>query len=522
MMEKESRILRPRARLPSKRRRRDVLVALAMAATLWYVWTVSQASSPSEWTRLQQWMNRPAAKAIVGKASSFDWANVQLRHRPASKDAKMPEPGPERMPTIQHVFAPETAAEAALRTERLGEVRRLFQDNWRSYRRFAWGRDALLPVSGAGRDQFGGWAATLVDSLDTLWIMGLRQEFHEAAEMAAGIDFGKATTARINVFETNIRYLGGLLAAYDLSGQPALLAKAVELGDLVYGAFNTVNGMPVDFLDLASAKNGLGLEVEARVVAAAPGTLSLELTRLSQLTGDAKYHDAAAAVMAVFSEGQNRTLVPGAWPMYVSMRDGDVVSDSAFTLGGCVDSLYEYLPKMYQLLRGGGAVDYRAMFTAFSETASRYFLFRPMLPGANTSGCAWDEQAWKTARDARPEWKPHLPLGFTHAKDPRYLLRPEAIESVFYMWRVTGRDEFREAAWDMFLAVRNGTRTDLANAAVLDVTRGVYPLEKEDYMESFWLAETLKYFYLVFSLPEVVSLDEFVLNTEAHPLRVPV
>ncbi|KAF4585873.1 glycoside hydrolase family 47 protein [Ophiocordyceps camponoti-floridani] len=535
--------------MTSKRRRRDVLVALAMAATLWYVWTVSQAGSPSEWIRLQQWMNGPAAKAIVGKPSSFDWANVRLQHRPVSEEAKMPEPGPEPMPTIQHVFPPETASEAAVRTERLGEVRRLFQANWRSYRRFAWGRDALLPVSGAGRDQFGGWSATLVDSLDTLWIMGLREEFHEAAEMAARIDFGKATTARINVFETNIRYLGGLLAAYDLSRQPALLAKAVELGDLLYGAFNTVNGMPVDFLDLASAKKGVGLDVEARVVAAAPGTLSLELTRLSQLTGDAKYHDAAAAVMAVFSEGQNRTLLPGAWPMYVSMRKGDVVSDTSFTLGGSVDSLYEYLPKMYQLLRGGGAVDYRAMFTAFSEAASRYFLFRPMLPAGedvllpgnvNVEGgkAVLDPETehlacflgglllwggvWKTARDARPEWKPHLPLGFTHAKDPRYLLRPEAIESVFYMWRVTGRQEFREAAWDMFLAVSNGTRTDFANAAVLDVTRGGYPLEKEDYMESFWLAETLKYFYLVFSLPEVVSLDEFVFNTEAHPLRVPV
>jgi len=42
-----------------------------------------------------------------------------------------------------------------------------------------------------------------------------------------------------------------------------------------------------------------------------------------------------------------------------------------------------------------------------------------------------------------------------------------------------------------------------------------------DEMESFWLAETLKYFYLLFSTPDVISLDDWVLNTEAHPFRRP-
>ncbi|PFH56645.1 hypothetical protein XA68_16202 [Ophiocordyceps unilateralis] len=582
--------------MPSLRRRRDVVVALILAATLWYMWTVgwSGKSASSEWTRLQGWMNEPLmTSAVVGQPSSFDWGAVRLKYRPPPpKTLRMPRPG-RANPPIQHPFTPESAAEARTRRARLGEVRRLFQANWDSYRRFAWGRDALLPVSGGGRDQFGGWAATLVDSLDTLWIMGLRQDFHEAAAAVAKLDFGQATTNRINVFETTIRYLGGLLAAYDLSQHAALLAKAVELGDLLYGAFNTVNGMPVDFLDLTAARKGSGVETEARVVAASPGTLSLELTRLSQLTGDAKYYDAAAAVMAVFRDGQNKTRVPGAWPMYVSMRHRDVVEGSAFTLGGSVDSLYEYLPKMHQLLRAGGEAGYDDMFVSFAEAARRHFLFRPMLPDGDdillagninvgpgdngeakldpetehlacflgatfalagrllkrprdietgvrlTQGCVlayrafptgimperfgttpcpdderceWKEDVWKAARDARPEWKPHLPLGFTHAKDPRYLLRPEAIESVFYLYRITGRIEFREAAWDMFVAVSNGTRTEFANAAVLDVTRAYYPLPKEDYME---------YFYLVFSSPDVISLDDFVLNTEAHPFRVP-
>ncbi|RDA89146.1 hypothetical protein CP532_2227 [Ophiocordyceps camponoti-leonardi (nom. inval.)] len=595
-------------------RRRDVIFGLVVAVTLWYLWAVpwrhssssssspsSSSSSSSEWDRLRDWMNRPMTN-LKSRPSSFDWGAVRLRHRPSTGvKKKMAEFGtwPPPRPRIQHRFGPESDAEARTRIRRLAEVRKLFQANWDSYRRLAWGRDALLPMAGKGRDQFGGWAATLVDSLDTLWIMGLRDEFDEAAAAVVAIDFGKATSNRINVFETNIRYLGGLLAAYDVSLRPALLAKAVELGDLLYGAFNTANGMPVDFIDLEAARTGEGLEPEGRVVAASPGTLSLELTRLSQLTGDAKYYDAAASLMEVFRQGQNKTRLPGVWPMFVSMRNLNVVDGESFTLGGSVDSLFEYLPKMHQLLAGRGGRGYDDMFHAFASAADRHFFFRPMLPGredvllpgninmglsrpildpetehlacflgalfalagrlldrsdyvdlgdkltrgfilayksfptgimperlatipcADRSNCPWDEKLWQSSRDASPEWKAHLPLGFTHAKDPRYLLRPEAIESVFYLYRITGREEFRDAAWDMFVAVSNGTRTEFANAAVLDVTKAEYPLPKEDYMESFWLAETLKYFYLVFSPPDVISLDHFVLNTEAHPFRVP-
>ncbi|PHH69777.1 hypothetical protein CDD83_5613 [Cordyceps sp. RAO-2017] len=92
---------------------------------------------------------------------------------------------------------------------------------------------------------------------------------------------------------------------------------------------------------------------------------------------------------------------------------------------------------------------------------------------------------------------------------------------MFYLYRITGRPEFADAAWAMFRAIARATRTDFANAAVLDVTADVDPLPKEDYMEGFWLAETLKYFYLIFSPPDIISLDDFVLNTEAHPFRLP-
>ena len=98
--------------------------------------------------------------------------------------------------------------------------------------------------------------------------------------------------------------------------------------------------------------------------------------------------------------------------------------------------------------------------------------------------------------------------------------RPEAIESVFILYRITGDESLRERAWNMFNSIVAPTITEVAHAALDNCMVPSAP--KADRMESFWLAETLKYFYLMFSEPDVISLDEYVLNTEAHPLRRPV
>ncbi|KAJ9130134.1 alpha-1,2-Mannosidase [Pleurostoma richardsiae] len=558
------------------------------------VWTPQS----SEFARLEKFMNHDATARTWKTRNSFNWSSVHFHSEPDDV-IPLPQKKSSHLPRIQHTVPLESAANAIRRESRRQEVRAVFMRGWYSYRKYAWMRDALLPISGAGgKDQLSGWAATLVDSLDTLWIMGLKQEFDEAVNAVAWIDFGRSSTASVNMFETNIRYLGGLLAAYDLSGRRILLEKAIELGDLLYTGFNTDSRMPVDFIDFERARAGQVLTVESRVVSASPGTLSLEFTRLSQLSGDPKYYTAVSRVMQLFYSHQNETNLPGMWPVYVSMSTRDVVSGSQFTLAGCADSLYEYLPKMHLLLHGRDR-KYKEMSISFMDAADQHLLFRPMLPGGEdilvaghvsaldsnivldpesehlacfTGGiyalggrlfgrpnyvatgsrlargcaygyrafpmgilperysmvacrsrqeCSWDEEAWVKARQSRPEWKEHLPLGFTTAKDPRYILRPEAAESLFVLYRITGLLDFQEAAWEMFQAVNNGTATQYANAAVSDVTKPQGPPELEDYMESFWLAETLKYFYLIFSPLEFLSLDDYVFNTEAHPFRIP-
>ncbi|CCF41752.1 hypothetical protein CH063_11936 [Colletotrichum higginsianum] len=86
---------------------------------------------------------------------------------------------------------------------------------------------------------------------------------------------------------------------------------------------------------------------------------------------------------------------------------------------------------------------------------------------------------------------------------------------------MTGRQDLQEIAWKMFQSVVKATGTELANSAIADVTVPPDKTRKTDSMESFWFSETLKYYYLIFSPPELLSLDEFVFNTEAHPFRLP-
>ena len=89
------------------------------------------------------------------------------------------------------------------------------------------------------------------------------------------------------------------------------------------------------------------------------------------------------------------------------------------------------------------------------------------------------------------------------------MTRPEAIESIFILYRLTADPSLADHAWHIFQRIQKHTRTPIANAAIDDVT-SAHPAHV-DSMESFWTAETLKYFYLVFAEPGLVSLDEFVL-----------
>lgn len=501
-----------------------------------------------------------------------------------------------------------------MRLERQAAVKDAFLRCWNSYRSKAWLDDELSPITGQQRGHFGGWGATLVDSLDTLWIMGLRKEFDEAVAAAATISFKTTTLNEISVFETNIRYLGGFLAAYDLSGDKRLLQKAKEVGDMLYVAFDTPNRLPVTRWNIHGSARHQTQMAAANTLLAEIGSFSLEFIRLSLLTGDPKWFDAVQRITEFLYRQQNSTKLPGMWPVLVNPREEKFGDHYDYTLGAMADSAYEYLPKTHALV-GGLLPEYKEMYERAMETAIEHNIFRPLVPGSKdilisgmasvrekkgetkihlrpegqhlgcftggmlalggklvenqthvetgaklTDGCVWaykvsplgimpetfytvpceskedcpwDEEQWMagvieksgvdsddfTREDAEAYIKKkHMPQGFTYVPDARYILRPEAIESVFILYRITGRKDLVESAWEMFQAIDSNTKTELANSALVDVMVAEKP-PKSDSMESFWFGETLKYFYLVFSETDLISLDQYVFNTEAHPLK---
>lgn len=166
---------------------------------------------------------------------------------PSASIIPLPTGRSARIPRVQAHFPRETAPDKRAREEKLARIKDVFLKHWRGYKRYAWEHDELKPVSGGFKDPFAGWRATLVDTLDTLWIMGLKDEFDEAVKAVGTIDFTTSNRITIPLFEVAIRYMGGLLAAYDISEHkyPVLLEKVVELGELLMSAFDTPNRMPI-------------------------------------------------------------------------------------------------------------------------------------------------------------------------------------------------------------------------------------------------------------------------------------
>jgi mannosyl-oligosaccharide alpha-1,2-mannosidase len=514
---------------------------------------------------------RPGQQQQLPNHKSIDWSRKAIHH-PVKSFVQLPTGTPAKLPKIQFDFPEEDATARNIRETRREEVRKQFLKCWTSYRQMAWMHDELRPISGEVNDHFGGWAATLIDALDTLWIMDFKEEFESAIKDVERIDFGYTTLSKVNVFETNIRHLGGLLAAYELSGERRLLNKAKEVGEMLYHAFDTPNHMPVTRWDFRAAGEGKQQLADPQVLLAEIGSMTMEFTRLSQLTGDPKWYDAVTRVSKELEKQQDITHLPGMWPIVVNGRKLDFAEDNTFTLSSMADSTYEYLGKMHALLGGQDPI-YKRMYEKAMATAIKHILYRPMtsddsdmlasgaarvegstvfldpelqhlgcytggmfaLGGrlfgnpehvdigrkltdtcvwayksnpagimpevahlvkcANTTECHWDDKAWHaevTARaDLQREADPlrniaglRLPPGFSSIEDRRYILRPEAIESVFVLYRITGEQSWQAAGWDMWTSIMRVTDTDIGNAALLDISADTPPMS--DSMEVSW------------------------------------
>ncbi|KAJ3148375.1 Mannosyl-oligosaccharide 1,2-alpha-mannosidase IB [Geranomyces michiganensis] len=437
--------------------------------------------------------------------------------------------------------------------------------------------DELRPVAGVKHNWYsaGSLLSTPVDSLDTLKIMGLTSRYEVAKKMVLDhlkVDFD----SYVSLFETCIRVLGGLLSAYEFDPDSRYLAMAKDLGERFTHAFDTPSGFPVNSFNLHTKRAGGGNAGLAEM-----GTLQLELQYLSDVTGDLFYAEKALAVYDTLASA--KVPVPGLYAMTWGTSSATAQPlGERYGIGAAADSFYEYLLKLWlstgdkkyrdmydlsaeavraNLLINNGDHAYIPDASRMgADSWSRETSFHHLVGGVGDSTmqlgvCELNKQSIQTCfaggmfatgalTNRRGKWTTYLDIGrritetcwATYAatasglgpedvhidgfaaKDSRYLLRPETIESIFYMHRFTHDPVYRDMGRAFVTALEKHCRKEKGFAGLLDVRSA--SSGPDDLQQSFFLAETLKYAYLLFTDDDVVPLEAYVFNTEAHPVSM--
>ena len=172
---------------------------------------------------------------------------------------------------------------------------------WSNYKKYAFGKDELLPRSKRGHDNWGGMGTTLVDSLDTLWLMGMKEEFQEARDWVQS-QLSHDRPRAVSVFETTIRSLGGLLSAYDWSGDATFLLQAKDLGKRLFHAFENPSGIPYGQVNLATGSTSNLGWTGGNAITAEAGTLQIEFRMLARLSGIEDYKTKSEKVFDILDE----------------------------------------------------------------------------------------------------------------------------------------------------------------------------------------------------------------------------
>lgn len=406
---------------------------------------------------------------------------------------------------------------------------------WKGYMQYAKGFDALKPISKQGENWYKtSLQMTPIDAFDTFTLMGLKSE----ADEAKGLIFSNLNfnlDMEVQLFEINIRLLGGLLSAYELDGDKRFLTLAEDLCKRLLPAFNTKTGMPYRYVNLKTGALRDSLNNPAEI-----GTCLLEFCKLTQLTGDSTYYKTAKkAVLAVYSRRSSIDLVG----TIIDVNTGEWKKTEC-QIGARLDSYFEYLYKNW-LLTGDkecfeawethrkaiakylitdtphGTFLTRVDMNTGKETRSYYgaldAFYAGLLALSGDVATAQKIQDGNYYMWTRFNIEPEV---FDFKKDsiiyPSYPLRPENIESCFYLYRKTHDSKYLEMGKRMTDDIIDKCKTEVGFASVKNVTT----LELEDSMESFFFAETLKYSYLLFAPESKLDLGKYVFNTESHPLKI--
>ncbi|CAN9224898.1 unnamed protein product [Alternaria alternata] len=465
----------------------------------------------------------------------------------------LPSNTPVDLPKRQDEAPPPTyASPPSSSDERAQAVVGAFRTSWDGYRKYAFPMDELRPLSNNGSNSRNGWGASAVDALSTALIMGQKDIVNEIIEYIPTINWA-FTEDSVSLFETTIRYLGGMLSGYDLLSGPlahladdpanveALLTQSINLANNLSYAFETPSGVPWNVLTFNNRSND-GSENGLATV----GTLILEWVRLADLSGNRTFADLVekAEQYLLYPSPDFAEPFPGLLGSTINVTTGQFTDAQGGWIGGS-DSFYEYLIKMfiydprYVFLKdrwvkaADSSIAYLASnpaprpdltFLAAYENTTLDLTSQHLacFDGGNfiLGGQVLDRQDYidfglklvngchetyiSTATRIGPEifsWNtsavPANQTGFFNRtgffiEDAGYQLRPEVIESYYYAYRATSDPKYQEWAWDAFVAINATTRVGSGYSSIKDINvvgGGGYT----DFQESFWFAEVLKY-----------------------------
>jgi hypothetical protein len=422
------------------------------------------------------------------------------------------------------------------------EVRTEFLHAWNGYKKYAWGHDDLKPLSKGYHD----WYAepllmTPVDALDTMFLMGFKDEATSTKSyIIQNLSFDK--DIYVQNFEITIRLLGGLLSSYQLTGDKHLLVLAEDLGNRLLPVFDSPTGLPYRFVNLKTGKVR-GADSNP----AETGTLLIEIGTLSKLTGRPIFYDKAKRALV---ETYKRRSAIGLVGEKINVETGKWTNTDSH-ISGAIDSYYEYLLKCWLLFDDQ---DCRRMWLDSIAAINKYLpdevdrevsrrLERELWYGhadmntgkrtATTYG-ALDaffpavlalsgdlKRAARLQESSFRMWKLHniepeeINYQTMEVTYPGYPLRPEIIESTYYLYHYTKDPHYLAMGQTLFADFMKHCRTEEGYAAL----QSVVTKEKSDSMQSFLFAETFKYFYLLFAPARTLNFDKVIFNTEAHPIQ---
>uniref|UniRef100_A0A1I7TAY9 alpha-1,2-Mannosidase n=1 Tax=Caenorhabditis tropicalis TaxID=1561998 RepID=A0A1I7TAY9_9PELO len=464
------------------------------------------------------------------------------------------------------MIAPESGGTAVKFTgptnDRQKAVVKAFQHSWMGYKKYAWGHDTLKPVSKSYSDWFD-TGLTIVDGLDTAIIMGLEEEAAEATDWIQNkLTFEK--DRMVNFFECTIRVLGGMMSAFYLTGNHMFLEKSVDLGDRLLAAFKSPSPIPysdVNLLKRTATNPQWGADSSLSEVT----TVQLEYRALSRASGNSTYEDLSFNVSKhIHKIGCDSH--EGLCGMFINANTGLFKKGATITFGARSDSYYEYLFK--QWIQTGKTIDWLKEDYGKAMAAMEKYLYRNSEPnkmffvGELLSGETYSpkmdhlvcfiagtlshgskngfprkhlDMAERIGETCHNMYDNPTGLGpeiahfnmipgkedlYVKPLDAHCLLRPEAIEAWFYLYRFTGDKKYQEWGWAAFQAIEKYARIPSGGYSSISNVKKTN-VQYRDSMESFLLGETFKYLYLLLGDDQtVLPLDEWVFTTEGHPLPI--